>query len=174
MLDIFINTWGNYNENGADGGAWVTLPLEPEELEEVLENIAENMGDHDPEFTIHDYEWTCEWEGFEISEYDNIIELNEYCLKLSELSDYESKVYAAAVEYFGRDYVDIDDLDDFNLYENITDNYDLGYYWAVESGCYETDKLGTLGRYIDYEAFGRDIAIEADGGFTSLGFIERC
>ena len=107
MLDIFINTWGNYNENGADGGAWVTLPLEPEELEEVLVNIAENMGDHDPEFAIHDYEWTCEWEGFEISEYDNIIELNEYCLKLSELSDYESKVYAAAVEYFGRDYVDI-------------------------------------------------------------------
>ena len=174
MLDIFINTWGNYNENGADGGAWVTLPLEPEELEEVLENIAKNMGDHDPEFTIHDYEWTCEWEGFEISEYDNIEEINEYCSKLSELGDYASKVYAAAVEYFGRDYVDIDDLDDFNLYENITDNYDLGYYWAVESGCYETDNLGTLGRYIDYEAFGRDIAIEADGGFTSYGFIERC
>ena len=20
MLDIFVNTWGNYNENGADGG----------------------------------------------------------------------------------------------------------------------------------------------------------
>ena len=174
MLDIFVNTWGNYNENGADGGEWVTLPLEPEELEEVLVNIAKNMGDHDPEFAIHDYEWTCEWEGFEISEYDNIVELNEYCLKLSELNDYESKVYAAAVEYFGRDCVDIEDLDDFNLYENITDNYDLGYYWAVESGCYDTDNLGTLGRYIDYEAFGRDIAIEADGGFTSLGFIERC
>ena len=174
MLDIFINTWGNYNENGADGGAWVTLPLEPEELDEVLENIAKNMGDHDPEFTIHDYEWTCEWEGFEISEYDNIVELNEYCNRLSELSEYDSKVYAAAVEYFGREYVEIDDLDDFNLYEDITDNYDLGYYWAVESGCYDTDNLGTLGRYIDYEAFGRDIAIEADGGFTSLGFIERC
>ena len=174
MLDIFVNTWGNYNENGADGGAWVTLPLEPEELEEVLENIAQNMGDHDPEFTIHDYEWTCEWEGFEISEYDNIIELNEYCLKLSELSDYESKVYAAAVEYFGRDYVDIEDLDDFNLYTDIKDNYDLGYYWAVESGCYELDKMGHLANYFDYEGFGRDIAIEADGGFTSLGFIERC
>ena len=174
MLDIFINTWGNYNENGADGGAWVTLPLEPEELEEVLENIAKNMGDNDPEFAIHDYEWTCEWEGFEISEYDNIEELNEFIQKLDSLRDWEQKTYCAAVEYFGRDYVDIEDLDDFNLYEDITDNYDLGYYWAVESGCYETDNLGTLGRYIDYEAFGRDIAIEADGGFTSYGFIERC
>lgn len=35
MLNIFVNTWGNYNENGADGGEWITLPMEPEELEEA-------------------------------------------------------------------------------------------------------------------------------------------
>ena len=174
MLDIFVSTWGNYNENGADGGEWITLPMDADELEETLEKIAENMGDHDPEFAIHDYEWTCEWEGFEISEYENIEELNEFCQRLSELNDYESKVYAAAVEYFGREHVEIDEIDEYNLYTDITDNYDLGYYWAVESGCYNTDELGTLGRYIDYEAFGRDINIEADGGFTSYGFIERC
>ena len=174
MLNIFVNTWGNYNENGADGGAWITLPKDADELQELLEQIADNMGDHDPEFAIHDYEWTCEWEGFEISEYENIEELNEFCQRLYELNEYESKVYAAAVEYFGREYVEIDEIDEYNLYTDITDNYDLGYYWAVESGCYNTDELGTLGRYIDYEAFGRDINLEADGGFTSYGFIERC
>ncbi|MBO7184005.1 MAG: antirestriction protein ArdA [Bacteroidales bacterium] len=174
MLNIFVNTWGNYNENGADGGAWITLPKDADELQELLEQIAENMGDTDPEFAIHDYEWTCEWEGFEISEYANIEELNEFCQRLSELNDYESKVYAAAVEYYGRENVEIDEIDEFNLYTDITDNYDLGYYWAVESGCYNTDELGTLGRYIDYEGFGRDIALEADGGFTTYGFIERC
>ena len=174
MLNLFINTWGNYNERGADGGEWITLPMTPEELEETLEKIAENMGDPDPEFTVHDYEWVCDWEGFEINEYASIEGINEYCLRLAELSEYESKVYAAAVEYYGREHVEIDELDEYNLYTDITDNYDLGYYWAVESGCYDTDKLGTLGRYIDYEAFGRDIAIEADGGFTSYGFIERC
>lgn len=174
MLDIFVNTWGNYNENGADGGEWLTLPMDSDELMEALETIAKNMVDLDPEWAIHDYEWTCEWEGFEISEYDNIEELNEYCQRLSELSDYESKVFSAALEYFGKDNVDIEDIDDFNLYTDITDNYDLGYYWAVESGCYDTDNMGTLSRYIDYEAFGRDIALEADGGFTTYGFIERC
>ena len=167
MLDIFINTWGNYNENGADGGKWITLPMDSDDLEETLENIARNMGDSDPEFAIHDYEWTCDWEGFEISEYDNIEELNEFCQRLGDLSEYEGYVYAAAVEYYGRDYVDIDDLDEFNLYQDIKDNYDLGYYWAVESGCYDTDKLGTLGRYIDYEAFGRDIAMETCLLYTS-------
>ena len=54
MLNIFINTWGNYNENGADGGEWVTLPMTEEELENTLQQIADNMGDLDPEFCIHD------------------------------------------------------------------------------------------------------------------------
>ena len=172
MLNIFVNTWGNYNVNGADGGEWITLPMDAGDLQKELEKIAAAMGDRDPEFAVHDYEWTCEWEGREISEYDNIEELNEYAQKLDELSEWEQKVYAAAVEYWGAEYVNPDDLDDYILYTDITDNYDLGYYWAVDSGCYNTDELGTLGRYIDYEAFGRDIAIEADGGFTSYGFIE--
>jgi antirestriction protein len=174
MLNIFINTWGNYNENGADGGEWVTLPMDTDELQEKLESIAENMGDMDPEFAIHDYEWTCDWEGDEISEYDNIEELNEYCQKLSELSEYESLVYSAAVEIWGKKYVDLDNLEEYNLYTDIKDNYDLGYYWAVESGCYDLDKMGHLSNYFDYEGFGRDIAFETDGGFTSYGFIERC
>ena len=172
MLDIFVNTWGNYHVNGADGGEWITLPMDPDDLQKELEKIAAAMGDRDPEFAVHDYEWTCEWEGREISEYDNIEDLNEYAQKLDALSEWEQKVYAAAVEYWGAQYVDPDDLDDYILYTDITDNYDLGYYWAVDSGCYNTDDLGTLGRYIDYEAFGRDIAIEANGGFTSYGFIE--
>lgn len=172
MLNIYVNTWGNYNENGADGGEWITLPMDADDLQKELEKIAAAMGDRDPEFAVHDYEWTCEWEGREISEYENIEDLNEYAQKLDGLSEWEQKVYAAAVEYWGAQYVDPDDLDDYILYTDITDNYDLGYYWAVDSGCYNTDELGTLGRYIDYEAFGRDIAIEADGGFTSYGFIE--
>ena len=157
MLNIFVNTWGNYNENGADGGKWITLPMEDDELAEALEAIAEAMGDDDPEFCIHDYEWACEWDGDEISEYDNIEELNEYCQKLDSLDDYEQKVYSAAVEYWGKQYVDIDNLDEYQLYTDITNEYDLGYYWAVESGCYDLENMGSLANYIDYEAFGRDV-----------------
>ena len=70
--------------------------------------------------------------------------------------------------------MDIDDLEEYNLYVDITNDYDLGYYWAEESGCYDLSKMGHLSNYFDYERFGRDIALEADGGFTSYGFIERC
>ena len=45
MLDIFVNTWGNYNNCGADGGQWLTLPMEEEELKEALNAIAEKKGE---------------------------------------------------------------------------------------------------------------------------------
>lgn len=173
MLNIYLNTWGNYNENGADGGEWVTLPMDADELAETMEKIADAMGDNDPEWFINDYEWTCEWEGRTISEYDSAEALNEYCARLSDLDEWQQKVYCAAVEYWGGEYVDPDDIDDYNLLTDVNDEYDLGYYWAVESGCYDLEKMGHLASYFDYSGFGRDIAIEADGGFTSYGFIEK-
>lgn len=173
MLNVFINTWGNYNTNGAEGGQWITLPMDEEELEETMERIAKAMGDNDPEFCIHDYEWNCCDDGFKISENESISGLNELINEIDSLYEYEQKTYWAAVEYWGREYVSPCDVDDYRLYEGINDNYDLGYYWIEESGCYDLENLGNLKHYIDYEAFGRDIALETDGGFTSYGFIER-
>ena len=173
MLNIFVNTWGNYNENGADGGEWVTLPMDADDLDAALENIAAAMGDDDPEFCIHDYEWTCEWDGRDIDENENISDLNDYVAQLDGLDEWQQKTYAAACELDGARYVDIDDIDDYILYPDIMDEYDLGYYWAVESGCYNLDKMGALADYIDYAAFGRDINLETDGGFTRYGFLQR-
>lgn len=171
MLKIYVNTWGNYNENGAAGGRWINLPLDEDELDETLEAIAEAMGDNDPEWFVNDYEWV----GFDfgaVSEHTNLHELNEKCQALADLDSWRQEVYQAACEYWGVQYVDIDDIDDYILYPDITNEYDLGYYWAVESGCYDLSKMGSLANYFDYEAFGRDINLETDGGFTSYGFIE--
>ena len=174
MLNVFINTWGNYNENGADGGEWITLPMEEEELEEALNKIAEAMGDEDPEFCIHDYEWITEMSLRDIDENESIEKLNEELQALGDLDQWEQETFCAAVEYWGYKYVGVDDLDEYVLHTDIKDEYDLGYYWAVESGCYDLDKMGHLANYFDYEAFGRDINLETDGGFTSFGWIERC
>ena len=174
MLNIYVNTWGNYNENGADGGEWITLPMDADELNETLDRIAEAMGDHDPEWFVNDYEWTTAFTPREIGEMENFEELNEYLQQLEALDKWELETYAAAVEAFGEKYVDIDDLDSYNLYGNIGNDYDLGYYWAQESGCYDLDKMGPLANYIDYEAFGRDIRFDSDGAHTNYGWIERC
>ena len=174
MLNVFINTWGNYNENGADGGEWITLPMDEDELTETLEKIAAAMGDEDPEYCIHDYEWTTDISFREIGEMESIEKLNEELQGLGELDQWDQKTFCAMVEYWGYKYVSPEDVNEYCLHEDIKDEYDLGYYWAVESGCYDLDKMGHLANYFDYEAFGRDINLETDGGFTSLGWIERC
>lgn len=173
MINIFVNTWGNYNKNGADGGQWITLPMEPDKLEEVLENIAEAMGDEDPEWAIYDCEWEPEWVDLAIDGSENIQGLNEYAQKLDALDKRDREIYCAAAEYWGAKQIDIDDLGSYCLHTDIHSEYDLGYYWAIESGCFEIDEKSPLSRYFNYKAFGRDINFETDGGFTSFGWIER-
>ena len=172
MLNIYINTWGNYNENGADGGRWITLPMDETELEEIMENTAEAMHDEDPEWFVNDYEWTGDVSPRKIGELENYFELNKYVQKLDDLNEWEQKTYCAACEVFGE--IDPDDVDDYRLMEDVETDYDLGYYWIEESGCYDLDELGNLAHYIDYERFGRDVRLESDGGFSSYGWIERC
>ena len=70
--------------------------------------------------------------------------------------------------------MDLDDLDSYNLYCDINTDYDLGYHLIHDAGIYDLESMGNLANYIDYEAFGRDVRFESDGGFTSLGWIERC
>lgn len=172
MLNLFINTWKNYNENGADGGQWITLPAD--DLYSELDAIADQLGEDDPEFFINDYEWTTDLEFREIGEYENITALNVELEKLSELDDWEQEVFCAAIEIWGYDSVDPDDIDNYRLCNGVKDEYDLGYYWIQECGCRCLKEFGNLARYFDYASFGRDISMETDGGFTSYGWIERC
>ena len=174
MLNIYINTWRNYNENGADGGEWITLPMATCDLDDILELTAKKMGDNDPEWFVNDYEWTIDEPLREIGENEDFYELNEEMEKLDLLNDYEQKILMAACDVWGYESIDLDDLDSYNLYEDIESDYDLGYYWVNDSGCYDTSKMGNLANYIDYEAFGRDIRLESDGDFSNYGWIEKC
>jgi hypothetical protein len=68
-------------------------------------------------------------------------------------------------EQYGVD--DIEDVDAYTYYDGPTDS-DIGYY-CVDNFGFPSE----MDMYFDYEGFGRDYAINADGGFTSKGFIER-
>ena len=152
MLNIFVNTWGNYNENGADGGAWITLPMEAEELEEVLEHIAMSMYDEDPEWFINDYEWTCEMELGEVHEMDNIFDWNERCQEADDLDEYEAEEIAAAIEAYGYTFAEAFEKQQrgcFTFYQGY-DLTDLAHELVEE--CYITkDTPEIFTRYFDYE-----------------------
>ena len=172
MLDIFVNTWGNYNENGADGGQWITLPMDAEELEEVLENIAALMGDNDPEWAIHDYEWTTEIELDEISEHDNIFALNKRCNELDRLDEWEAEEIAAAVEAYGYTFAEAYERQQrgcFIFYRGM-DMEEVAE--EIVNECYFTrDTPDILTRYFDFEAFARDLSFD---GYTDTKYGVIC
>lgn len=154
-INIFVNTWKNYNENGADGGRWLALPMDQNELEELLENIAEEIGDDDPEWTVHDFSGDCF--DFEISEYDDIVELNDLAQQLSELDELEAETVAAYLEAVDSDLsVALAELSECVYYPGYTLE-DVAYE-LVEELCGNADEF--LLRYFDYEAFARDLAFD--------------
>ena len=161
MLNIYVNTWGNYNENGADGGEWITLPMDADELEEVLENIAAAMGDEDPEWFINDYEWTIDFDLGDVHEMDNIFDWNEKCLEADELEEWEAEEIAAAIEAFGYSFAEAMERQQrgcFIFYAG-QDLEDVAYSLIEE--CYITkDTPDIFTRYFDYEAFARDLGFD--------------
>ena len=171
MLNIFVNTWGNYNENGADGGQWVTLPMDPEELEEVLENIAALIGDNDPEWAIHDYEWTTEIELDEISEYANIFKLNEMCNDLDDLEEWEAEEIAAAVEAWGYTFAEALDRHQRGCFVFYPGSDLEEVAEEIINECYDLPEFAL--RYFDFEAFARDLRFD---GYeeTKYGVILDC
>lgn len=164
MLNIFVNTWGNYNTNGADGGQWITLPMDAEELEEVLHNIAEKMGDTDPEWAINDYEWETEIELGDVGEMDSITEWNELLNDADALEEWEAEEIAAAMDAFGyefREALERHQRGCFTFYmgqtmEEVAEE--------LVNDCYfNRDTPDILLRYFDYEAFARDLSFD---GYT--------
>ena len=167
MLHLFVNTWGNYNENGADGGQWITLPMEADELEEVLENIAALMKDEDPEWFINDHEWTIETEVGDVHEMDSITEWNERCQEIDNLEEWEAEEIAAAMDAYGYTFAEALDRHQrgyFTFYAGM-DLQEVAEEIAYE--CYLYNAPEFLARYFDYEAFARDLSFD---GYTETRY----
>ena len=158
MLNIFVNTWGNYNENGADGGEWITLPMDSDELEEVLENIAIKMEDEDPEWFINDHEWTIDMELGDVHEMDNIHDWNDLCNEAYVLKEWEAEEIAAAIEAFGYSFKEALERQQggyFTFYAGM-DLEEVAE--ELINDCYDLPEFAL--RYFDYEAFARDLRFD--------------
>ena len=177
---IYVTNLGKYNE-GMLVGEWVHLPATTKEMKDVFKRIGigqkDDFGCPYEEWFITDYDCyvTGLCRGF--GEYENLDELNYLAARLDEMSDYDFELFEAVVEVGDcgnsvKDLINLmGNLDSYTVFSNVTNDYDLGYYYIEESGCYDTDKLGTLSRYIDYESFGRDVRLEETGCFTNDGYV---
>ena len=180
VFDAFITNLGKYNE-GELIGEWVGFPTTPEEMQDVFRRIGigqkDEFGQPYEEWFITDYD--CPIPGLYdcLGEYESLDELNYLANKIEEMTAAEQECFEAAVElgeYTGsvQDLINLtENLDCYELYSDIHSDSDLGYYWAEESGAYDTGAMGALSNYIDYEGFGQDIRFEEGGTFTDHGYI---
>lgn len=157
MISVYLNTWGNYNENGADGGFWVDLPCN---LGETLERLAESTGERleDMEVFVNDYD--TDLNGIEISEDSNLSELNELAEQLAELDESDIEKLGAVLEADGGTLENtLENLDNYTYYSGMT-LVDVAYELVEE--CYSNLPEIAL-RYFDYEAYARDLGYD---GYT--------
>lgn len=136
-MEVFMNTWANYNENGADSGITPTGWMSIDDAIEYCEEYA----DYEP--FIND---TDNVPFDDINEYSNASSVLQELKELQE-SDVDEDVVAAIVEAGGYDIkeaVEIAESGDYLWYPGLNSYTDLAY--AV------IDELGGIG-----EAVGKNV-----------------
>ena len=174
----FITNLGKYNE-GELVGEWVKFPTTAEELKKVFDRIGigqkDEFGQPYEEWFITDYDCYVGALYDKLGEYENLDELNYLAAKLEEMGQGEYAQFQAAMEvgdHSGslQEIINLtDNLDCYDLYPSIQDYDDLGRYYIDELDAMQVPEH--LRNYIDYEAYGRDVALEEGGDFTDLGYI---
>lgn len=165
-IAVFLNTWGNYNENGADGGFWVNLPCD---LDEVMEQLAESTGEEVDEMEVFINDTDIDGINLEIDEYDSIESLNEIAEQLQGLDEYDIEKICAICEAYNNDIQEaIDNIDRYTYYANMTLE-DVAY--EIVDECYDLPEFAK--NYFDYSAFARDLGFD---GYTETenGVIYYC
>ena len=180
IFEAFIANLGKYNE-GTLIGEWVKFPATPKEIQKAFEKIGistnDELGNVYEEWFITDY--NCNLDGLvkniNFGEYENLDELNYLASKIGELNSYELEKFQIVLEvsdYTGsiKDVINLtDNLDKYDIYPDVKNCEDLGIYYVDEL---EPVKVpDELRYYIDYESYGRDIALEENGQFIEYGYV---
>ena len=174
----FITNLGKYNE-GELVGEWMKFPTTAEEMKEVFKRIGigqrDDFGQPYEEWFITDYDCYVDGLYSKLGEYENLDELNYLASKLDEMSESEYAQFQAGMEmgdHCGslQEIINLtENLDCYEVYPDIHDYDDLGRYYIEELDVMQVPEH--LQNYIDYEAYGRDVALEENGTFTDQGYV---
>ncbi len=171
-FEAYITNLGKYNE-GELVGEWVKFPTTYEEMQKVFERIG--IGKEYEEWFITDYD--CYVDGLHdvLGEYESLDELNYLAASIEAMdkNDFARFETAIAVSDYSKSVKDLinltENLNKYDFYPDIHDHDDLGRMYIEEYGALEVPDH--LKNYIDYEAYGRDIALDEIGHFTDQGYV---
>ena len=182
-FEAFVTNLGKYNE-GALVGEWVKFPTTEEEMQKVFERIGigskDEFGHVYEEWFITDYECPVHGVYDMLGEYESLDKLNYLASRIDEMDKWDQEKFVAIMEAGCDEVSNIDDLinltynlDCYDFLPDVTDEEDLGRYYIEEAGIYDTKAMGNLANYIDFERFGRDVAMDENGRFTDEGYIRN-
>ena len=175
----YITNLGKYNE-GDLVYKLISFPIDEDELNEALKSIGckyvdENGVVHNPlyeEFFFSD--WECEI-PFDFGEFPNISEINDIAERVELLATYELETLEIILKEHTSDAneaLDIVEDCNYTIWNDCINMADVAAAMAEEYG-YLNSVPEYLQCYIDYEEWGRDLAIEGtflegDGYFIEI------
>lgn len=166
-IRIAITNMGAYNE-GELRYEWLTLPFTDDELQDALKRIGIDGIEYE-EYFISDYE-----APFTVGEYDNIDDLNEKAESLAELYEDEAEIIECYIENVRDDFEEALDIvrdGEYMIFDDCRNMAEVAEHYLEETGMLH-DMDDNLARYFNYEAFGRDMAIEGDFHEYQDGYIQ--
>ena len=168
---IAIQNLTDYN-NGITNFTWLELPASEENIQKALEKI---NALEEEDFFISDFETDLELpkSEFDITTLMELEELSNTLEDFEALDEWEQEETAAILEFETMSLetaMDNQRQGRFIFHSGITDAYDLGEYYFEEIDFCGRQIPSHLRNYIDYKAYGEDIAM--DGMFTTYGFIQ--
>ena len=172
VLTACVTNLGKYNE-GELAYFPLKLPATMEEVQAGLKRIGLD-GVRYEELFITDYDSDISGLCRYLGEYESIDELNHLAHLIDDLSPADVEMLEAILEKgdhndSAKELINlVQNLDCYIFYSEIRDADDLGVYY-MRSGALEIPEH--LENYFDYEAYGRDVAMEEDGEFVDGGYI---
>ena len=175
-VKAFITNLGAYNA-GRLVGEWIDINTTEEEYNAVMKGIGNPEEIFFTDYECDDAPGICNYLG----EFESWNALQELGAVLEELDKYEVDTLAAVLEsdiasaHGAAELAEVcEDIRDgvYNLIYGVDNNEELGEYYAEACGVLE-EIPERLRYYFDFEAYGRDIALETNGEFCSAGWVER-
>lgn len=173
LFSAYVTNLGKYNE-GELAGEFLKFPTTTEAVRALLKRIGVDGVRYEAVF-MTDYDTNLAGLRDCLGEHENIDELNHLACLLSELDEDALHTFEAALE-MGKHTSSVkeiinlaENLDCYDFYPGVTDGETLGriYVDVMET----LDVPEQLENYFDYEAYGRDAAINEGGQFVSGGYV---
>ena len=167
----FVTNLSKYSA-GKLVGEWVAFPTTKEKMDAVLEKIGVGTGEYQ-EYFLSNYDCYINGLSGVLGEHENLSELNYLAGVLTDEADIEK--FSAAIETLEhtgslKDVINLAlSTDSVELIPEAGNDEELGRYLIENEG---RDIPEWLTDYVDYEAYGRDAAINAGGTYVSAGFVK--